>query len=110
MISLGINCAFLHTNSAVYGDPGIVKEGDLLVILSKSDNTHESIYLYEHLVKKRADVWLMTYNEQGTLSKMCEKKIVLHLEHEGDRWNLVPNNSSTWISVRPAGVSDGTLR
>ncbi|HBT40429.1 MAG: Putative sugar phosphate isomerase involved in capsule formation [Thermotoga sp. 50_1627] len=94
LISLGINCAFLHSNSAVHGDLGIVKEGDLVLILSKSGNTEESIYLYKHLVKKKANVWLMTYNEQGTLSKMCEKRIVLYLEHEGDRWNLVPNNSS----------------
>jgi len=27
LISLGINCAFLHSNSAVHGDLGIVKEG-----------------------------------------------------------------------------------
>jgi len=94
LISLGINCAFLHSNSAVHGDLGIVKEGDLVLILSKSGNTEESIYLYKHLVKKKANVWLMTYNEQGMLSKMCEKKIVLYLEHEGDKWNLVPNNSS----------------
>lgn len=36
MISLGLDAYFLHTNSAVHGDMGIVKDGDMVIILTKS--------------------------------------------------------------------------
>lgn len=94
LISLGIPAYFLHTNSAVHGDLGIVKTGDLVLLLSKSGNTEESVYLYDHLKAKGANIWIMTYNENSILAKMSEKKVILYLEHEGDKWNLVPNNSS----------------
>lgn len=36
MLSLGFDAGFLHTNSAVHGDMGMVKPGDLVIILTKS--------------------------------------------------------------------------
>jgi len=94
LISLGIDAFFLHTNSAVHGDLGAVKDGDLVIILSKSGETSESVYLYEQLKMRNVIVWIMCYNGDSTLCREDSKKLVLYLEHEGDKWNLVPNNSS----------------
>jgi len=94
LISLGIDAFFLHTNSAVHGDLGAVKDGDLVIILSKSGETSESVYLYEQLKMRNVTVWVMSYNGDSTLCREDSKKLVLYLEHEGDKWNLVPNNSS----------------
>ena len=49
MLSLGLNANFLHTNTAVHGDMGMVKPGDLVIILTKSGATTESVYLEELL-------------------------------------------------------------
>ena len=92
--SLGINGHFLHTNSAIHGDLGVVKDNDLVIMLTKSGETAESIYLYEQLIKRKIKLWLLTYNGNSTLGKKIANKLVLFLEHEGDKWNLVPNNSS----------------
>jgi len=92
--SLGINGHFLHTNSAIHGDLGVVKDNDLVIMLTKSGETSESIYLYEQLIKRKIKLWLLTYNGNSTLGKRITNKLVLFLEHEGDKWNLVPNNSS----------------
>lgn len=92
--SLGINGHFLHTNSAIHGDLGVVKDNDLVIMLTKSGETSESIYLYEQLIKRKIKLWLLTYNGNSTLGKKIANKLVLFLEHEGDKWNLVPNNSS----------------
>ena len=92
--SLGINGHFLHTNSAIHGDLGVVKDNDLVIMLTKSGETAESIYLYEQLIKRKIKLWLLTYNGNSTLGKRIANKLVLFLEHEGDKWNLVPNNSS----------------
>ena len=100
MLSLGLDAQFLHTNSAVHGDMGMVKDGDLVIILTKSGSTQESVYL-ANLLKERSKqgdgifIWLLTFSENGALSSIIENKLVVHLEHEGDLWNIVPNNSTT---------------
>lgn len=75
---------------------GMVKPGDLVIILTKSGSTSESVYLAD-LLKQRKDVnlWLMSFEEDGTLAKKMDKKLIIHLEHEGDVWNIMPNNSTT---------------
>lgn len=95
MLSLGLNANFLHTNSAVHGDIGMVKEGDLVIVLTKSGETTESIYLTRHLEAKKANIWLLTFTKESTLTRRIPKSLILDLEHEGDMWNIVPNNSTT---------------
>jgi len=100
MLSLGLDAQFLHTNSAIHGDLGMVKDGDLVIVLTKSGSTQESVYLV-NLLKERSlhgkgiSIWLLTFNENGVLSTVVDKKLVIHLKHEGDLWNIVPNNSTT---------------
>lgn len=96
MVSLGMPAYFLHTNSAVHGDMGLIKPGDLVIILTKSGETTESIYLTQ-LIKKieGVNLWLLTFNKESTLTKMIDDCYVIDLEHEGDMWNLLPINSST---------------
>lgn len=94
LLSVGVPSYFLHTNSAIHGDLGAVRGHDLVIMLSKSGETEESIYLYHQLAARDANVYVLTYNPSSTLAKLCPKTIVLYLEHEGDRWNLVPNNST----------------
>ena len=50
MNSLGMASSFMNTNSAAHGDIGMVKDDDLVILLTKSGETAESIYLYHHLV------------------------------------------------------------
>ena len=96
MVSLGLNASFLHTNSAIHGDVGIVHSGDLVIILTKSASTCESIQLYEVLQKRAGvTVWLLTFSQNGTLCEIIDKTLVMNLAHEGDLWNLIPNNSTT---------------
>lgn len=96
MLSLGFDAGFLNTNSAVHGDLGMVKEGDLILILTKSGSTIESVYLNEQLGKRKGvRRWLVTFSENGVLSQSVSHKIVIKLDHEGDLWNIVPNNSTT---------------
>ena len=95
MISMGLDACFLHTNSAVHGDMGIVKDGDLVIILTKSGETSESIYLARLLKERKIRMWLLTFVEESTLTKEIPNHIILNLEHEGDLWNIMPNNSTT---------------
>lgn len=96
MLSLGMNANFLHTNTAVHGDMGMVKPGDLVIILTKSGATTESVYLVD-LLKQRTGVklWLLSFKEHSVLADGMDNKLIINLEHEGDLWNIVPNHSTT---------------
>ena len=95
MLSLGLDANFLHTNSAVHGDMGMVKPGDVVLILTKSGSTQESVYLVE-LLRQRPEVklWLLSFHEHSALADTMENKLIMQLSHEGDLWNILPNNST----------------
>ncbi len=98
MLSLGLNSTFLHTNTAVHGDLGTIRKGDLILILSKSGETSESKRLLDYVrdeLKRDNTIWTMTFKEDSYLAKNSPNTLTIPLEHEGDDWNKVPNNSTT---------------
>ncbi len=95
MFSFGKSAAFLHTNTAVHGDIGIVTEKDLVIVLTKSGETAESVYLTELLKQRGAILWLLSFKKNSTLAAQIPNSIILSLKHEGDMWDIVPNNSTT---------------
>jgi D-arabinose 5-phosphate isomerase GutQ len=97
--SLGIKAHFLHTNSAIHGDLGIIRDGDVVIVLSKSGETHESIYLCKFLKQRTPHNWVLTCKESSTLEQMMPYSIFLDIKHEGDHWDIIPNNSSLTFLV-----------
>lgn len=95
MVSMGLRASFLHTNSAVHGDMGLVEEGDMVILLTKSGETAESVYLARQLKERRVNLWLLSFAEKSTLSDEISNRLILTLRHEGDLWNIMPNNSTT---------------
>ena len=95
MQSLGLEAYFLNTNSAVHGDMGVVKDGDMVIILTKSGETSESVYLTGLLKERKVNMWLLTFEKESTLIKEIPNSVVIDLIHEGDLWNIMPNNSTT---------------
>ena len=105
MVSLGLPAYFLHTNSAIHGDIGLVKDKDMVIILTKSGETAESIYLVEKLQERNVVLWLLTFNSDSTLTRKIPNSLVLKLEHEGDLWNIMPNNSTTMNLIVLQGLA-----
>lgn len=107
MVSMGLDACFLHTNSAVHGDMGMVKEKDMFIILTKSGETAESIHLVRLLKEQKRNIrmWLLTFCRESTLAKEIENSIIPELVHEGDLWNIMPNNSTTINLIILQGVA-----
>lgn len=105
MVSMGLDAYFLHTNSAVHGDMGLVKDGDLVILLTKSGETSETVYLAEFLKKRDIHMWLLTFAKESTLTKKISNHLVLDLDHEGDLWNIMPNNSTTMNLIVLQGLA-----
>lgn len=95
MLSMGQRASYMNTNSAIHGDLGMVESGDMVIILTKSGETAESKYLYSLLRKRACRRWLLTFNRESTLGQNVDHVLALKLKHEGDPWNIIPNNSTT---------------
>ena len=105
MNSLGIDARFLHTNTAVHGDLGIVRKEDLVLLLSKSGNTEESVTLAGYLMERGTNTWLLSFNEDGKLTEILDKSLIMYLENEGDEWNIIPNNSTSIYLILLQGIA-----
>ena len=40
-------------------------------------------------------LWLLSFKEHSELADSMNNKLIINLEHEGDIWDLSPNNSTT---------------
>ena len=69
MNSFGLNATYMNTNSSVHGDLGMIHGGDLVIILTKSGETAESVYLNNLLKKRDCTVWLLTFEKNSTLTR-----------------------------------------
>ncbi len=103
--SLGIDARFLHTNTAVHGDLGIVGKKDIVLLLSKGGNTYETVALAEYLKSRRVNTWLLTFSEKCKSAEIVEKRLIMQLKEEGDEWNIVPNNSTTVYLIILQGIA-----
>lgn len=103
--SLGIDARFLHTNTAVHGDLGMVTSKDIVLLLTKGGNTSETVALGEHLKNRGTNTWLMSFYGDGKASKVVEKKMIMHLIKEGDAWDIIPNNSTTVYLIVLQGIA-----
>jgi D-arabinose 5-phosphate isomerase GutQ len=105
MNSFGLEASFLHTNSAIHGDLGIVKKGDLVILLSKSGNTSETITLANYLKDRDSNTWSFSFNKAGKVNSMTSHALVMKLDNEGDLWNVAPNNSTTVFLIVLQGIA-----
>lgn len=103
--SLGIDARFLHTNTAVHGDLGMVGKDDLVILLSKGGNTIETVALAEYLKDRGTSTWLMTFTDKCKSAEIVDKKLIMHLANEGDEWDIVPNNSTTVYLILLQGIA-----
>lgn len=103
--SLGIDARFLHTNTAVHGDLGMVGKKDLVILLTKGGNTQETVDLGIHLNNRGTNTWLMSFYDNGKASRVISKKLIIHLINEGDEWDIVPNNSTTVYLIVLQGIA-----
>lgn len=103
--SLGVDARFLHTNTAVHGDLGMVSKKDIVFLLTKGGNTSETVVLGKHLKERGTNTWLMSFYGDGKASEVVEKKLIMHLINEGDEWDIVPNNSTTVYLIILQGIA-----
>ena len=99
--STGTPALFLHPSEAQHGDLGIIRENDVLLVLSNSGKTREILELVEltHLLHSQIPVVIITGNPDGPLSR--QSRLVLYTGNPPEvcPLGLTPTTSATTMAV-----------
>lgn len=93
--STGTASFFLHPAEALHGDLGMVKERDILLLLSNSGETEEIVRLVPFLRRVGAGIIALVGNTSSTLARMADVVIDAGVECEACPINLAPTSSTT---------------
>ena len=95
MNSTGTTAVFMHAADAIHGDLGIVREDDIVVILSKSGETPE-IKMLVPLIKLRGNkIVAMVGNRQSYLATQADFVLDVTVDEEAMPGSLAPTSSTT---------------
>ena len=93
--STGTTAVFMHAADAIHGDLGIVREGDIVVVLSKSGETPE-IKALVPLIKLRGNrIVAMVGNPQSYLAQQADYVLDVSVSDEAMPDSLAPTSSTT---------------
>lgn len=95
MNSTGTSSVFMHAADAIHGDLGIVREKDLVVVLSKSGETPE-IKVLVPLIKLRGNTLIaIVGNRDSYLAQQADCVLDVTVPNEGFPDSLAPTCSTT---------------
>jgi arabinose-5-phosphate isomerase len=99
--STGTPAVFLHPSEAQHGDLGIMRENDVLLVLSNSGKTREILELVDltHNLYKDIPVIVITGNIEGELPKIAAVSIFTGNPKEVCALGLTPTTSTTTMTV-----------
>ena len=93
--STGTTAVFMHAADAIHGDLGIIREGDIVVILSKSGETSE-IKMLVPLIKLRGNrIVAMVGNRLSYLASQADYVLDVTVDEEAIPGSLAPTSSTT---------------
>jgi arabinose-5-phosphate isomerase len=93
--STGTNAIFLHSADSIHGDLGVVREEDVVILISKSGGTVEVMRLIPVLKNLGVKIILITGNMDSQLSEAADIVINASVREEACPLNLAPTSSST---------------
>jgi arabinose-5-phosphate isomerase len=93
--STGTPAAFMHAADAIHGDLGMVGDGDLLMIISKSGESPEIKLLLPLLARDKNKLIGMAGNENSLLAKKADIFLNTTVSEEACLYNLAPTSSTT---------------
>lgn len=99
--STGTPAVFLHPSEAQHGDLGVIRENDVLLVLSNSGKTREILELVEltHNLYENIPVIVITGNPDGDLPRLARVCIFTGNPKEVCALGLTPTTSTTAMTV-----------
>ncbi len=93
--STGTSSIFLHSAEALHGDLGRVTAKDIVIIISQSGETEETVRLLPLVRKVGVKIIVMTGNPKSTLARHGDLVLNIKVNAEGCPLGLAPMASTT---------------
>ena len=100
--SYGLEWHDLDVCHAFHGDAGIVRDGDLLVFVSKSGKTKETIEVADYF--SNWDTISVTSDKNSPLSVACKENIYIPIAEEGSPFGYAPMISTSMYMIVLHGI------
>lgn len=101
-LSIGVVAIFLHPAEASHGDLGIIKEKDIIIILSKSGETKELIPIVDYSKRSNLKLGLITMKANSNLANMCDFILLLPEIKEASLIDAPTTSSLMMLSIGDA--------
>jgi arabinose-5-phosphate isomerase len=95
LTSTGTTSVVLDAVDAVHGDLGILRDGDLVLLLSYSGESEELVHLLPAIKRFDVKIVALTGNLKSTLAKESNLTIDVSVPSEACPFNLAPTASTT---------------
>ena len=95
LTSTGTPATFLHPVESVHGDLGIVGNGDVALLISKSGESDELLALLEHLKRFGVRTIALTGVSDSALARYCDVMLDAGVKEEACPHDLAPTTSTT---------------
>lgn len=97
--SFGLDWVELDATHAFHGDLGVVREGDLIVVVSKSGETKETNEVAKLLTENHTTLAITSGGEGCVLSKLCTLTLNIPLDDECSPFGYAPMASTTLYMI-----------
>jgi arabinose-5-phosphate isomerase len=95
LASTGTPAFFVHPAEASHGDLGMIKQGDVVLLLSNSGETDELKNILPVLKRMGVAIVAMTGSTQSTLAKHADINLDVSVDKEACPLGLAPTSSTT---------------
>lgn len=93
--STGTAAIYLHPTDALHGDLGMVRQEDVVILISKSGNTEEISNLIPMLKRLKVNLIAMSGNKNSKLGSECDIFLNIDVKEEACPHDLAPTASTT---------------
>lgn len=91
---ISIASLYLNPSDAVHGSMGIIREDDIVILISKGGNTSELTKLINSIKTNKAFLIGVGENEDSTIGKESDLFIKVAVEKEPDKFNMLATAST----------------
>jgi arabinose-5-phosphate isomerase len=118
LASVGLLSVYLNPLDALHGDIGVVREGDVMIMISNSGETAELIAMVPFLRKRSVTLLGILGRTKSTLAERCDVVLDASVSREAAPIDQVPTSSTAvamslgdaltvaWMTVKGISVSD----
>lgn len=94
LASLGRPSFFVHATEALHGDMGMITPEDVVILISHSGETKETLNMLSILKNIGPKTIALTGNPLSTLARNCDLALVTNIQHEAGPIQFAPTSSA----------------